>query len=238
MKVWAAVDILEGKVVRLETGARDKVTIYGSEPKLAAQRWERMGFDGIHLVDLDSAMERGSNSAAVSEVLKTASIPIQVGGGIRNFEKAQELLSVGAKRLVIGTVALSGKLRTWLEKFTPERITVALDYSGGEVKVRGWTHALSLNVTDAVKLCVESGAEHLLLTAISKDGTLEGPDFDMLTKIRSTTGVELIASGGVRSYDDLLALKRLGMDGAVVGKALYEGHISAEDLRKLRRVLN
>jgi len=234
MKVWAAIDILEGKVVRLEKGARDKVTVYGSDPKLMAQRWEKMGFDGIHLVDLDSAMERGSNMRSVCEVLRAVSIPVQVGGGIRSFEKAEELLLKGAERVVIGSAALRGELKRWLERFTQERITVALDYSEEGVKIRGWTQGLPLNVVDGVKLCTEAGAEHLLLTAISRDGTLGGPDFATLSKIRSMTRVELIASGGIRSYHDLLALRRIGMDGAVAGRALYEGRIGAEDLKMAR----
>jgi phosphoribosylformimino-5-aminoimidazole carboxamide ribotide isomerase len=226
MLVLPAVDILKGRAVRLYEGRPEEATVYFQDPVEAALFWQERGARMLHLVDLDRALGRGENLAALRRVAQSLRIPFQVGGGIRSLEALQEILDLGAARAVVGTVALKDPpLLERMLDLARDRLALALDARGGEVVVAGWQEGSGRKVEEVLAGWKDLGVRTVLFTDVSRDGTLKGLDLEAVARVREAWPFTLIAGGGVASEEDLLALKALGVDGALVGKALYEGRI-------------
>lgn len=229
MIVIPAVDLREGKVVRLRRGLLDDVTVYSSDPVETARSFARDGASWVHVVDLDAAFGVGDNRAVIADIARDAGVPVQVGGGLRSSSTVQEVLGLGAARVVLGTEAILDAefLRACVERYG-DRVVVALDTDGDVVKVRGWTEPAG-RFDEVLERLLEGGAPRLLVTAIARDGTLEGPDLDLYRRLRAHTETPVLASGGVGSLDDLRGLARVEVEGVVVGKALYEGAFTLQE---------
>ena len=231
MILYPAIDLREGKVVRLTQGLFDKAKVYFENPLDAAQKWVNEGAQWLHVVDLDGALTgQPTNVKAIESILQEVEVPVQIGGGIRTEEIAEIYLTLGAGRIVMGTAALEQPdlIATLAGKY-PDRIAVGIDAKKGKVSVKGWKETTG---TDAIRLaiqCVSSGATHIITTDIRRDGTLTGPNFEAIQEMKDSVGVPLIASGGVSSLDDLRRLSRMNLEGVIVGSALYEGRFSLKN---------
>lgn len=232
LEIWAAIDIRQGRVVTLRKGNPADAQTWDDSPLAAAERWEREGATGLHIVDLDGAFSEGSNLTAVESISRKSGIPVQVGGGIRTVAQAKALLDLGMARVILGTVAYNepSVLKAMLPTLGPEKIVVALDYRNTQVVTKGWTSESSLNVLDALEKLEDSGVKTVLATAVEYDGTALGPDIETLRKLRASTRMKILASGGIRNLTDIRELEALWIDGAVVGKALYEGTLHLSEI--------
>ncbi|HEX6262151.1 MAG TPA: 1-(5-phosphoribosyl)-5-[(5-phosphoribosylamino)methylideneamino]imidazole-4-carboxamide isomerase [Actinomycetota bacterium] len=228
MIVIPAIDVREGKVVRLRHGRLQEVIVYADDPVETARGYAADGAQWVHVVDLDAAFDVGDNRPVIADVTREADVPIQVGGGLRSLYLIEGVLAVGAARVVLGTEAIldPGFLAECVERYG-ERVVVALDTDGDVVKVRGWTEPAG-SFDQVLQRLVRARVPRLLVTAIARDGTLEGPDLDLYRRL-SHLEVPVLASGGVSSLEDLRGLARAGVEGAVVGKALYEGHFTLRE---------
>jgi len=239
VNIIPAVDLMGGKVVRLVRGNPQLATSYErlGDPVSVAKKWEAEGARFIHIVDLDAALERGSNLNMVESIAKAVRVQLQVGGGIRSVEAARHLFSIGVKRVVLGSIAFSSPsiVEALLGEFGEECVVVALDNLEGLVMIRGWKASTKVSVSEAVERFSKMGVKLFLVTSVTQDGTLLGPDLNVLSQL-CRKGVSVIAAGGIGSLDDLVALKTLGMVAVVVGKALYEGRFSLNEA--LRTVKN
>lgn len=238
MKIIPAVDLMNGKVVRLFQGNPQKAKAYDylGEPVTVAKKWEEEGADALHIVDLDAAFDKGNNLTTLSKIIKAVNLPVQVGGGIRSFKKAKTLLSMGADYVVLGTLAFSKPeiLKELMEKFG-DRVIVALDHVNGRIMVKGWRKPAEIEVKEALEKFLEIHVKTFLLTSISRDGTLEGADSEILSQACAYQDARIIAAGGVGSLKDLTVLKRIGVYGVVIGKALYEGSFTLKEALKVAR---
>ncbi|MEM3641199.1 MAG: 1-(5-phosphoribosyl)-5-[(5-phosphoribosylamino)methylideneamino]imidazole-4-carboxamide isomerase [Candidatus Bathyarchaeia archaeon] len=236
MKVIPAIDLMGGKVVRLSQGdpTTAKTYSYLGEPVTVAKKWEREGADALHVVDLDAAFDKGNNLAIIFKIAKAVNLPIQVGGGIRKLETAEKLLNTGIDYIILGTSAFNNPdvLTAIQNKFGSERVIVALDHKNGKVMIEGWKTSVKLGIEEAMEKFLHLKIKTFLITSITKDGTLKGLDFDTLSKACTHPGVRIIAAGGVGSLKDITALKRIGVDGVVIGKALYEGLFTLKEALK------
>jgi phosphoribosylformimino-5-aminoimidazole carboxamide ribotide isomerase len=227
MEVIPAIDLMKGKVVRLSQGDPKTTKAYEhlGDPVAIAKRWEKDGANALHLIDLDAALKRGSNFVMVSKIARAVNLPIQVGGGIRKLETAENLLQTGICRIILGALAFNESLTLTKiqKKFGDERIIVALDHQDGRIMVEGWKTPTKLGIEEALAKFLDLQVKTFLITSITRDGTLTGPDFNTLRKACAYPHVNIIAAGGVSSLNDLTSLKQIGVKGVVVGKALYEG---------------
>lgn len=223
-EIIPSIDLLKGQVVRLERGDYMNKTVFSDDPVGVAMDFEAQGATRIHVVDLDGARAgEPGNARDVQGIIKRIAIPVQVAGGIRTIESIEEWLAAGAERVVLGTKAITDAafLEEALERFGPQ-IVVAPDTKGGEVRVEGWREGTGEDILDVSRRLVDAGVHRLLVTDISQDGMLEGPNLDLYAEVVDASHVPIIASGGVSSIDDLRALAGLpGIEGAIVGKALY-----------------
>ncbi len=223
-EVIPSIDLLKGQVVRLERGDYDRKTVFSDDPLGVAIEFEGQGATRLHIVDLEGAASgEPANRIAVSEIIQRVGLPVQVAGGIRSIEAAQDLLAIGADRVVLGTKALTDEsfLVRAVETLGP-RLVIAPDAHGREVKVSGWTEGTGEDVIDACRRLAGAGVRRLLVTDIGTDGMLTGPNVDLLGEVADAAAVPVIASGGVSTIDDLRALAAVqGIEGAIVGKALY-----------------
>ena len=223
MIVIPAVDVRGGRAVRLVRGRPEEETVYADDPAEATARFEAEGAECIHLVDLDAALGTGENREAIRRAVERTAISIQVGGGLRSLEAVEGVLETGAARAVLGTEAVTdpGFLRACLSRWG-ERIVVAADVQGNRVQVRGWTEDAGA-LEEVLARLDAAGAPRYLVTAVARDGTLEGPDLDLYPRVRKLTDRPVIASGGVGALEHIRALAGAGVEGVVVGRALYEG---------------
>jgi phosphoribosyl isomerase A len=225
-----AVDVAAGQAVRLVQGEAGTQTSYG-DPLEAALAWERAGAEWIHLVDLDAAFGRGSNASVLAGIIAKLDVAVELSGGIRDDATLTAALATGCRRVVIGTAALEQP--EWVRRAIGEngdRVAVGLDVRGTRLAARGWT-ADGGELGDALERLEIDGCQRYVVTDIDKDGTLRGPNLDLLRQVCARTDRPVIASGGVSSLDDLraiAALTPLGVEGAIVGKALYAGAFSLE----------
>jgi phosphoribosylformimino-5-aminoimidazole carboxamide ribotide isomerase len=225
--VYPAIDVLEGRVVRLREGRREEVTVEGGDPAIAARRFAAEGAEWLHLVDLDGAFS-GSPDVGLVRNVAASGLPVQVGGGYRTLEAVAAALEAGAARVFLGTAALDdGFLRDAVRRFG-DAVAVAVDARDGVVAVEGWTAAASLSPAELAARCADAGVARLLVTATRRDGTLGGPDLELLANVLAA-GLPVIAAGGVASLDDLRALRELGCEGAVAGSALWLGRFALAD---------
>ncbi len=233
MKVIPAVDIMGGSVVRLVKGDPANKVVYSSDPVEMAKKWEAAGADMLHVVDLDAAIQTGSNNAEViSKITDAIKIPVQVAGGIRSAESAKEALEKAA-RVVIGTLAYSDpeSVRKLAKKY-PGRVVVSIDQVDGKVMVKGWTESSGVKVADAMAQFNAMGIDEFLLTSIERDGTLQGPDIATLAEAAAfSERVGVIASGGISSVEDAIRVKSVGCSAVILGKAMYDGKVSIERVK-------
>lgn len=232
MDFYPAIDLLGGNCVRLYQGDYERETVYGDDPVSQAKAFEDAGAQWIHVVDLDAARSgEPVNREVISKIARAVSIPVQTGGGIRDEESAEAHIEGGVTRVVLGTAALEDPdlVRRLAVRFP---VAVGLDARDGHIAVRGWQETSHTALLDIVSSFEHAGVAALIVTEIGRDGTLEGPDFEGLSKVLGSTSVPVIASGGVGSLAHLRQLRRLESDyrklqGAIVGRALYEGSFSA-----------
>lgn len=232
MLIIPAVDLKDGRCVRLRQGDLQAETVYSDDPASMAVQWERRGAQMLHLVDLNGAVEgQPKNMAGIEAIVKAVSIPVQVGGGVRDMEIIRRYLDGGVRRVVLGTAALRD--RNLLERacsLYPARILLGLDARNGKVAVQGWTSQSETLATDLLKSLAEFALAGVIYTDIARDGMLQGPNLAALREIVARSPVPVIASGGITKAEDIQAIKSLGprIEGAIVGKALYDGKL---DLR-------
>jgi phosphoribosylformimino-5-aminoimidazole carboxamide ribotide isomerase len=216
-----AVDVLDGAAVRLEQGDFDRVTASAGDPAELVRRFASEGAAWIHVVDLDSARQGGVRPALIERLVSAAGdVPVQAAGGVRSVADALALLNAGAGRVVVGTAAFAaGGPRPCVEALGA-RLVVAIDIRDGEVATNGWRRSSGLQVDEAVDRCVQAGVPRLLCTAVARDGTLAGPDIDLVAAVVRRSRLPVLAAGGIRSTEDLAALEAVGVEGAIVGRAL------------------
>jgi phosphoribosylformimino-5-aminoimidazole carboxamide ribotide isomerase len=221
MIVIPAIDLRGGRAVRLVRGNPEDETTYADDPVAVAERFQEEGARRLHVVDLDAALDEGSNADAVKAICHAVAIPVQVGGGLRSLEAVGSILETGAARAILGTAAADpGFVTRAVEEFA-EHVVVGVDVRGGRLMVRGWTEE-GPALDEALAALDEAGSPRYLVTSIARDGTLEGPDVALYGKVLKLTDRPVIASGGVRDANDVWALRDLGCEAAVTGKALYE----------------
>ncbi|MFZ4518823.1 MAG: 1-(5-phosphoribosyl)-5-[(5-phosphoribosylamino)methylideneamino]imidazole-4-carboxamide isomerase [Microthrixaceae bacterium] len=228
LDVYPAIDLLDGRCVRLAQGDYDRSTVYGDDPVARALEFEAAGAPWVHVVDLDAARTgEPRNRAVVGEIVAALRVPVQTGGGVRSRAAAEALFDAGVARVVLGTAALEDP--ALVRSLAAERpVAVGLDARGSEVAVRGWLEGSGADVLDLARAFADAGVAALVVTEISRDGMLSGPDLEGLARVMAVTDVPVIASGGVGTLQDLRALaalesagRRLG--GAITGRAVYEG---------------
>jgi phosphoribosylformimino-5-aminoimidazole carboxamide ribotide isomerase len=239
MEVWASVDIISGKVVRLVRGDPNQSIVYSDDPISVAKRWAQLGFDGIHIVDLDAALGRGNNFDSIKKIAENVNLPIQVGGGIRTVEIVCNYMSAGISKFVLGTVVFKKPdvFNEMLKKFGPERFVVALDFKGDNVVVEGWRSDTGTKVVDAMLWLMNKGVRRFLLTDVERDGTLLGPGLKTIIEATNVKGASIYAAGGISSIDDVVTLGKIGVKGVILGRSIYEGMINIEDLLSIVRGL-
>ena len=230
MIVVPAIDLRGGRVVRLHQGRAEQETVYGDDPAGVARRFESEGARRIHLVDLDAAMNGPRQDAAIVEVVRAVRIPVEVGGGVRTLEDALRLRGQGVERVIFGTAAVARPdvVQAALARF-PEAVAIAIDARDGKVSVSGWTEATELDALELAATVEGWGARRVQFTDVRRDGTLAGPNLEAIEALGRRTRLRITAAGGVSEAADLArlaALEPLGVDEAIVGKALYEGRVT------------
>ena len=235
MTILPAIDLKEGKAVRLTKGAMQSAKVYSDEPWQVAKHFEELGSSWVHLVDLDGAFAgEPKNLEQIEKIRANTGLKLELGGGIRDEETIRRYLDLGIDRLILGSVAVSNP------KFVKEMaskypIVVGIDAIAGMVAVEGWAHTSNMHATDLAKAFADAGVEAIICTDVGRDGTLSGVNVEFTLSIKEASGLETIASGGVKGIDDIEALKSAGIDGVVIGKAFYEGTL---DLNEAFRVAN
>ncbi|WP_343001986.1 1-(5-phosphoribosyl)-5-[(5-phosphoribosylamino)methylideneamino]imidazole-4-carboxamide isomerase [Intestinibacter bartlettii] len=236
MIIFPAIDIKDKKCVRLTQGDFDKVNVYGEDPSLMAKKWADYGAEFIHVVNLNGSRDEiGINDETLAKVAKSVDIPIQVGGGIRDEKRVKELLDLGINRVIVGTMAIENKelLKELIEKYKADKIVVSIDAKNGKVATHGWEKVSDIDSVDLCKELEQIGVKTIVYTDISKDGMLEGPNFDIYKELSQKTSLDIIASGGVTSIDDVKRLLDMNMYGAIIGKALYDNRIDLKEVLDL-----
>ena len=234
MIIFPAIDIRGGKCVRLEEGRFDRETVFAENPVEAARLWVEAGSKWLHIVDLDGARAgKPVNLKVVEEIAGTFDVRIQLGGGIRTAANVGEVLAAGVQRVILGSVAVkSPELVRQVCADYGERIVIGIDARGGEVAVEGWEKAGLVQVEELALRMKEAGASRIIYTDISRDGMLTGVNVAATLQLADKSGLKIIASGGVRGMEDIQALQPLtehGVEGVIIGKALYTGAISLKD---------
>jgi len=230
--VFPAIDLRKGKVVRLAQGDPEQQTVYGQDPARVALRWLEAGANWIHVVDLDGAFGdpgRG-NQEALAAILKTGA-QVQFGGGLRTLDQAEQALSLGVGRLILGTRAAESPelVREAITRFGADRVGIGIDVRAGRVQVRGWTQDSGLEGRELAKQLYEVGARTIVHTDISRDGMSRGLNVEASKELSEAIDMQVIASGGVVSLDDVRGARQAGLHGVVIGRALYEGQISLRE---------
>jgi phosphoribosylformimino-5-aminoimidazole carboxamide ribotide isomerase len=238
MLIIPAIDIKEGKCVRLTKGKFEDVEIFSDDPVAVAVKWADKGAKMLHIVDLDGAKYgKLINISLLEQIAKKVNIPVQVGGGIRSYEEAKILISLGVNRVILGTILWKDKiLARKLFKDFSEKIIAGIDARDGQVAIEGWQNVLSVDALNFAGEMERLGAQRIIYTDIKRDGTLIGPNIDNIEKMLKNINIPLICSGGITSLDDIKKLKKLessGLEGTIIGKALYKGRIILEEALEL-----
>lgn len=232
MKIWPAIDLRDGKCVRLKQGDYQQETIFGDDPAAMARRWIGDGAQCLHLVDLDGARDGAHiNRQAVADIVRAVDAPCQLGGGVRSEETVQDLLNLGLARVVIGTKAITDP--DWLEKMCgkfPEQIVLGIDARNGLVATDGWLETSDTPAVELARRLSELPLAAIVYTDIAKDGMMSGPNFSAMHEMKQAAAFPVIASGGVTTIADALKLAELGLDGCIIGRALYEEEILLGEL--------
>jgi phosphoribosylformimino-5-aminoimidazole carboxamide ribotide isomerase len=233
MQVIPAIDLMKGKIVRLSRGDPKTAKAYDQfgSPVETARKWKEEGAKKLHIIDLDAAFGTGDNLSAIAKVAESVDLPIQVGGGIRTIEAVEKLLRMRISQVILGALAFSdlNAVARILEKYGSKPIIVALDNKNGKIMVEGWKTPTIFGIREALEKFAKLNIKTFLITSITKDGTLAGPDLGTLSEACQYPNVDIIAAGGISSLNDLETLKRVGVEAAVVGKALYEGKFTLKE---------
>ncbi len=231
MEIIPALDLRQGKCVRLYQGDYGKETVFSHEPVAVALRWQAQGAERLHLIDLDGAAEgRLCNEPTIKEILKAVTLQVQIGGGIRQLETIYKLLSLGASRVILGTAAIEDReLVTEACRRFGENIVIAIDAEDGYVKSHGWRKGSTTTAEELINRMADLGARRFIYTDISRDGTLTEPNFDAIANLVSQTSLPIIASGGISNIAQLKRLAQIGVEGAIVGRALYTGDVDLKE---------
>lgn len=238
MILLPAVDIKSGRCVRLIQGKKEKETVYSDQPSIMAKKWEEMGAEYLHLVDLDGAFDgKPKNFNAIKEVVSSLRIPVELGGGIRSLEIIEDYLSIGIDRVILGTAAFERPefLEEACRKF-PGKIVLGMDASDGYLAIKGWTEVTTKKVKDIVKNIENIGIRAIVYTDIAKDGMMSGPNIGALKGLAGFTKIPIIASGGVstiKNIEEIIGLKEESIEGIIIGKALYEKTIDLKEALEL-----
>ena len=234
MQIIPAIDLKGGNCVRLKQGEMSRETLFSTQPAEVAKRWESLGSEMLHIVDLEGAVSgEPQNKAAIYQILKEVAIPLQLGGGIRNLKTIENYLSLGVKRVVLGTVAYQhpSLLKEACQEFS-HQIVVSIDARDGNIAIEGWKETTVEKATDLVKSLEDKGVEAIVFTDIKRDGMMGGPNIKSIKEMADAIRIPLIASGGVTNLEhikELIELGECGIEGVIIGRALYEGSI---DLRE------
>ncbi len=240
MKIYPAIDLLQGKVVRLYQGDYDQATIYNENPSEQLKRFEDAGAELVHIVDLDGAKEGTLvNLPIIEDIVKSSSIKIEVGGGIRDLKKAKTYFEIGVERIVIGTIAVTDieEAREIIKTY-PGKVMLGVDMAGDRVALRGWRELSSFTINDLIRIYRNYPVRGIIFTDISKDGTLEGISIDPLKNLLEISPFPVVASGGVSTIEDIKKLLNLNspkLEGVIVGRAIYDGSINLIEAIKLTK---
>ena len=235
MKIIPAIDIIDGKCVRLSKGDYDTKKVYHENPLDIAKEYEANGIQYLHVVDLDGAKAKTIKNLKTLEILSSeTNLIIDFGGGIKTRESLESAFNAGANQVTIGSIAVENPemCEEWIKEFGAEKLILGADCLDRKVKTSGWLENSNLDVIDFIQSYQKKGITDVICTDISKDGMLEGPSFELYKEILNQSEVSLISSGGISSIQDLDDLKALGCSGAIIGKALYEGKITLKELQK------
>ena len=232
MILYPAIDIQDGKCVRLQRGDFSTSTVYGDDPVEMARRWEEAGADYIHVVDLDGAQKgAGANREVIAKMVKAVSVPIQLGGGIRTLEDIKAGLALGVARVILGTVAIENPLlvKEAVEIYGGDKIVVGVDAKAGKVAIHGWETVSSKEATDVCLEMKSYGVKTIIYTDIAQDGMMKGPNIEATEELIQKTGMDIIASGGVSKLSDLVNTKKIKAAGTIIGVALYLDAFTLEE---------
>ena len=230
MVIYPAIDIKQGKCVRLTQGRFSDVTVYSDSPVEMAKKWEQAGAKYIHLVDLDGALAGQSvNFEVIRQIAAEVSVPVQMGGGIRSLETIKNILDSGVTRVILGTSAVKNQqlVKEAVELYK-ERIVVGIDAKDGMVAIEGWEQVSEFKAVEFAKIMQEIGVKTIVYTDIACDGMLTGPNLAAMQEMAQSLDIDVVASGGVGSIEDIVALKPTGVEGVIVGRALYTGNVDLE----------
>lgn len=236
IEIIPAIDIIGGQCVRLTQGDYSQRTVYSSDPVEIAKSYEAIGIRRLHVVDLDGAKAAAPQNLDTLRKIATATkLDIQYGGGIKSGEALKAVLAAGANRAICGSVAITApdRFEEWLTVYGPEHIILGADTKAGKVAINGWLESSETDVQTIVRRFAERGLRQVICTDISRDGMLEGPNFELYTTLQSEfPEVDITVSGGISSLDDIVRLDDMGLRSVIVGKAIYEGHITLKDLER------
>ncbi|MCF6157096.1 MAG: 1-(5-phosphoribosyl)-5-[(5-phosphoribosylamino)methylideneamino]imidazole-4-carboxamide isomerase [wastewater metagenome] len=235
MLIIPAIDLKNGKCVRLTQGQKDAETVFSHNPVDMAKSWQDQGAEYLHVVDLDGAFEgEPKNLSLVEQIIKQVKIPVEFGGGLRTTRAVKTVLDFGVDRVIIGTRAIDSP--SWMNELCttfPGRIAVGIDAKNGKVAVKGWTTVCEWTATDFAKEIEKASPSVIIYTDISKDGMLQGPNIPGLKELLQIVKTPVIASGGISSLKDVEALSHINIAGMIIGKAFYTGHIKLSEAKKL-----
>jgi phosphoribosylformimino-5-aminoimidazole carboxamide ribotide isomerase len=238
MIIIPAIDLKDGKCVRLLQGRKEEVTVYSDDPASMAQHWVELGAKLIHVVDLDGAFSgEQKNFDKIREIRKSIHIPVELGGGIRDVERIEQLIDLGVDRTIIGTSAAKNPamVKEACERF-PGKVLVGIDAKDGKVAVKGWVEVTDLDAIEFAKRMEANGASGIIYTDISRDGMLTGPNIEAMDKMVKAVGIPVIASGGVSNIDDIKNLMQIeNLWGVITGKALYAGSLDLKEAIKISK---
>ena len=228
-----AIDLIDGKCVRLYQGDYSRETVYSDDPVEVALRWESQGASRVHIVDLDGARSGNlDNLAVVKRIAEAVNVPVQMGGGVRSLDSARRVIEAGVQRVMLGTVAVREPevVRSACAELGSEAVVVAVDSRDRMVAVSGWTSGSDMKATELLSRMMEAGVRTFLCTDISRDGTLAGPNYDLMRELVEVAGEGVIAAGGIASVEHIRRLAGIGVGGAVIGKALYTGDVNLAEV--------
>lgn len=232
MRLYPAIDIKNGQCVRLRQGVFDDTTVYANEPYQVAKEFEADGARFLHIVDLDGALRgTGANDEALKKIVENVNIPVEIGGGIRTMQDIEHRLSLGVTRVILGTKAVESPdfVKEAVEKFGADKIVVGIDAKDGMVAIKGWETISNVEAVTLALSMKDLGVKTIIYTDISKDGMLCGPNFVQTARMVEITGMDIVASGGVSCMNDLLQLEKIGVEGAILGKAIYEKRVDLKE---------
>ncbi len=231
MRIYPAIDIKDGKCVRLLRGNFNDVTVYGDNPAQMAKKWEDLGGEFIHVVDLDGALKgHGVNAEVIKEICNSVSVPVQTGGGIRTMEDIEAKLACGINRVIIGTKAVSDSefVKNAVKKYG-DKIVIGIDAKDGMVAIEGWEKTSEFTAVEFGKKMADLGVKTIIYTDIATDGTLMGPNVTAMAEMVKATGIDIIASGGIGTVEHIKSLIPTGVEGVICGRALYTGDVKLDE---------